>query len=197
MTDKAAGVYGICLRGKAGWGENMAFLTATVQLVRRALVRREVAAAVQHAGMEGDARLLRRADEGRRASRRLVERLQREPGAVQRRQVRHVDRRHGRRRLRDRSEAVEGLPTRSASRSRPTTGSASTATGCGRGRWRCPPARARPTPRRSSSPGRPASTTPTSSPRRRAGRSVPPGTRTSLYKNPDYLKAAPFARDDA
>jgi sorbitol/mannitol transport system substrate-binding protein len=25
---KAAGVYGICLRGKAGWGENMAFLTA-------------------------------------------------------------------------------------------------------------------------------------------------------------------------
>ncbi len=29
MTDKDAGVYGICLRGKAGWGENMAFLTAT------------------------------------------------------------------------------------------------------------------------------------------------------------------------
>ena len=29
MTDKANEVYGICLRGKAGWGENMAFLTAT------------------------------------------------------------------------------------------------------------------------------------------------------------------------
>jgi len=28
MTDKANGVYGICLRGKPGWGENMAFLTA-------------------------------------------------------------------------------------------------------------------------------------------------------------------------
>jgi len=28
MTDKANEVYGICLRGKAGWGENMAFLTA-------------------------------------------------------------------------------------------------------------------------------------------------------------------------
>ena len=26
MTDKAEGVYGICLRGKPGWGENMAFL---------------------------------------------------------------------------------------------------------------------------------------------------------------------------
>ncbi|MDO6966253.1 ABC transporter substrate-binding protein [Rhizobium alvei] len=28
MTDRANGVNGICLRGKAGWGENMAFLTA-------------------------------------------------------------------------------------------------------------------------------------------------------------------------
>jgi len=28
LTDKSAEVYGICLRGKAGWGENMAFLTA-------------------------------------------------------------------------------------------------------------------------------------------------------------------------
>jgi sorbitol/mannitol transport system substrate-binding protein len=29
MTDKDGEIYGICLRGKAGWGENMAFLTAT------------------------------------------------------------------------------------------------------------------------------------------------------------------------
>jgi sorbitol/mannitol transport system substrate-binding protein len=29
IGDKANGVYGICLRGKPGWGENMAFLTAT------------------------------------------------------------------------------------------------------------------------------------------------------------------------
>ena len=29
ITDKSNEVYGICLRGKAGWGENMAFLTAT------------------------------------------------------------------------------------------------------------------------------------------------------------------------
>ena len=27
MNDSANGIYGICLRGKAGWGENMAFLT--------------------------------------------------------------------------------------------------------------------------------------------------------------------------
>lgn len=30
MTDKAAGVYGICLRGKPGWGENMAFLSTLI-----------------------------------------------------------------------------------------------------------------------------------------------------------------------
>ena len=29
MTDKAGEVYGVCLRGKAGWGENVAFITAT------------------------------------------------------------------------------------------------------------------------------------------------------------------------
>lgn len=28
LTDRNAGTYGICLRGKAGWGENMAFLSA-------------------------------------------------------------------------------------------------------------------------------------------------------------------------
>ena len=28
MTDKAAGISGVCLRGKAGWGENAAFITA-------------------------------------------------------------------------------------------------------------------------------------------------------------------------
>ena len=28
MTDKSTETYGVCLRGKAGWGENMAFLTA-------------------------------------------------------------------------------------------------------------------------------------------------------------------------
>ena len=30
LTDRANGVYGICLRGKAGWGENMAYVTTLV-----------------------------------------------------------------------------------------------------------------------------------------------------------------------
>ncbi len=57
MTDKAAGVYGICLRGKAGLGREHGVPDRDRQFLRRALVRREVAAAVQHAGVEGDARL--------------------------------------------------------------------------------------------------------------------------------------------
>ena len=41
-TDRADDINGICLRGKAGWGENMAFLTALDQHVRRQVVRREL-----------------------------------------------------------------------------------------------------------------------------------------------------------
>ena len=52
MTDKAAGVYGICLRGKAGWGENMAFLTATANSFGARWFDEKWNAAVQYAGME-------------------------------------------------------------------------------------------------------------------------------------------------
>ena len=88
ITDKATEIYGICLRGKAGWGENMAFLTATANSFGARWFDEKWTAAIRSAGVEEHARLLREADEGRRPSRRLVERLQREPGAVQFRQVR-------------------------------------------------------------------------------------------------------------
>ena len=57
MTDKAAGVYGICLRGKPGLGREHGVPDRDGQFVRRALVRREVEPAVQLAGVESDARL--------------------------------------------------------------------------------------------------------------------------------------------
>jgi len=41
MTDKDAGVFGICLRGKPGWGDNMAFLT-TGQQFRCTVVQRRL-----------------------------------------------------------------------------------------------------------------------------------------------------------
>ena len=156
MTDKAAGVYGICLRGKPGWGENMAFLTATANSFGARWFDEKWQPQFNSPEWKATLDYLRAADEGRRPARRFVERLQREPRAVQRRQVRHVDRRHRRWRLRDQCQRSRRSRTRSASRSRPTTASASAATGCGRGRWPCRPARARPTRRRSSSPGRPS-----------------------------------------
>ncbi len=39
MTDTDADIYGICLRGKAGWGENMAFLTSMANTYGATLVR--------------------------------------------------------------------------------------------------------------------------------------------------------------
>ena len=104
MTDKAAGVYGICLRGKPGWGENMAFLTAMSNSFGARWFDEKWKPQFNYARVEEDDRLLRRAHEGRRPARRLVERFQREPRPVQRRQMRHVDRRHGRGCIRDRSE---------------------------------------------------------------------------------------------
>ena len=140
-----------------------------VELVRRALVRRELEAAVRPARMEEHAAVLCRPDEGRRPGRRFVQRLQRESGAVPAGQVRHVDRRHRGGILRVQPEGFAPSPTRSATRWRPTPVSASAATGCGPGRWRSRPARRRPTRPRSSCRGRPASPISTSSRRRKAG----------------------------
>jgi sorbitol/mannitol transport system substrate-binding protein len=102
MTDKANGVYGVCLRGKPGWGENTAFITTTSNSFGARWFNEKWEP--QFNTPEWKATLdyyvpLMKAD---------VERLQREPRSVQRRKVRHVDRRHRRGRIRDRSKAVQG-----------------------------------------------------------------------------------------
>jgi sorbitol/mannitol transport system substrate-binding protein len=61
---------------QAGLGREHGVPDGHVQFLRRALVRRKMAAAVQHAGVEEDDGLLCRADEGRRSPRRFLERLQ-------------------------------------------------------------------------------------------------------------------------
>ena len=164
------------------------------QFLRRALVRREVGAAVQHAGMEDDAHDLRQSDEGCRPSRRELERLQREPCAVQRRQVRRCGSTRRSRRPSSPIRRNPRSPTRSASRSRPTPGSARTPTGCGPGASRSPPA-----PKKTEAAEKfiawATSKDYTKLVASKDGwANVPPGTRTSLYQNPDYLKVAPFAK---
>ena len=107
VTDRSADINGICLRGKAGWGENMAFVTALANSYGARWFDEELEPAVRLARVEGGAAVLRRPDEGRRPRRRLVERLQREPDAVPAGQVRHVDRRHRRRVVRHRPDELD------------------------------------------------------------------------------------------
>ncbi|MGY3466285.1 hypothetical protein ACVW0I_003156 [Bradyrhizobium sp. LM6.11] len=108
LTDKSGGVYGHLPARQGRLGREHGVPLRHGQFLRRALVRREVAAAVQHPGMEGDAVDLCRPDEAGRPSRCELERLQREPRAVQCRQVRDVDRRHGRGVLRHQPEGLQG-----------------------------------------------------------------------------------------
>jgi sorbitol/mannitol transport system substrate-binding protein len=48
MTDRDNDINGICLRGKAGWGEGGAFITAMSNSFRRALVRHGLERPVRH-----------------------------------------------------------------------------------------------------------------------------------------------------
>ena len=75
LTDKSAGVYGISLRGKAGWGEH-GLPDLDGKFIRCTLVRRAVASAVRQTGVEEDAVDLCRPDEAGRSSRRQFERFQ-------------------------------------------------------------------------------------------------------------------------
>ena len=147
MTDKAAGVYGICLRGKPGWGENMAFLTATANSFGARWFDEKWQP--QFNSPEWKKTLdfyvsLMKADGPPGAS----------SNGFNENLALFSDGKCGMwidatvaGRLRDRSASSRRSPTRSASRSRPTTASASAATGCGRGRSRFPPDRTRSTRR--------------------------------------------------
>ena len=169
LTDKSGGVYGICLRGKAGWGENMAFLTAMSnsfgarwfdekwqpqfdkpewKKTLSTYVDLMKAAGPPGASSNGFNENLALFNSGKCAM--WID------ATVAASFVTNP-------------EGLPRSPTRSASRSRRMRGSARTPTGCGRGISRFPPVRRRPPPPRSSSPGRPARTTPSSSPRRRDG----------------------------
>ncbi len=196
MTDRANGINGICLRGKAGWGENMAFLTAMSNSFGARWFDENWKPQFDQPEWKNTLQFYVDLMKDARPAGRLVQRLQREPGAVPAGQVRHVDRRHGRR-APSSPARTRRSPTRSASPSHPTTASASAATGSGPGPRHPGRARRRPRPPRSSSPGRPARTILDLVARKEGWANVPPGTRTSLYDNPEYQAAAPFAEDDA
>ena len=191
MTDKAAGVYGICLRGKPGWGENMAFLTATANSFGARWFDEKWKP--QFNSPEWKATLdyyvpLMKADGPPGAS----------SNGFNENLALFNDGKCGM--WIDATVAASFVTDKDSKVADKVGFALAPDNGLGkRGNWlwawslAVPAGQPRPRRRRSSSPGRPASTTPISSPRRRAGPTFLPGTRTSLYKNADYAKAAPFA----
>ena len=94
MTDKSAGVYGVCLRGKPGWGENMAYVTTLVTAYGGQWFDSKWKPAIDYEAVARRDRLLRQHPQGRRTAGRDLERVQREPGAVLVGSLRVLDRRH-------------------------------------------------------------------------------------------------------
>ena len=76
MTDRANDINGICLRGKAGWGENMAFLTAMSNSFGARWFDESWQPQFDQPRVEEHARFLSRSDGGCRPRRRLLQRLQ-------------------------------------------------------------------------------------------------------------------------
>ena len=194
MTDRANDINGICLRGKAGWGENMAFLTAMSNSFGARWFDENWQPQFDQPEWKNDARLLRQADERCRPGRRLVQRLQREPGAVPAGQVRHVDRRHRGGLLRVRTRRTRTVADKVGYALAPDTGLGK------RGNWLWAWSLAVPAGSQKADAAQKFISWATSKAyldlvaSKEGWANVPPGTRTSLYDNPEYQAAAPFAK---
>ena len=110
-------VAGICLRGLAGWGDNMAALDTVVNTFGGQWFNTEVAAAAHLAGVRERDQLLRQPHPQVRRVRRLQRQLQPAADAVRAGQVRDVVRRDGRGDL-HRHHLPVRLPPRPGTRSR-------------------------------------------------------------------------------
>jgi hypothetical protein len=168
-TTRRPGVYGICLRGKPGWGDNMAFLSTMVNSYGGQWFdmawKPQLESKPWHDAVTVYVDLLKKL----RPARSSAEQLQRDPRALQRRQVRDVDRRDDRRPRSSPNRSRARSPTRSPSRRVRTARRRRARTGCGPGRSRFPPARKNTDAAQKFITGRRRRTTSTWSPRRRAG----------------------------
>jgi hypothetical protein len=169
MTDPDNDINGICLRGKAGWGEGGAFITVTANSFGARWFDEDWNAQFDQPewaeALNFFVNLMN--DYGPAGLRH--QRLQREPVAVPAGQVRHVDRRHRGGVLRDQPRRLDRGRQRRLRAGAEHRRRASGRTGSGPGRWRSPPARSRKTRPSSSSSGRPRRTTSSWWPRTKAG----------------------------
>ena len=192
LTDKAKGQYGICLRGKAGWGENMAFVSTVVNTFGGRWFDENWHAQLDtpewHKAVSFYADLLKNDGPPGASSNGFNENLT----LMSVGQVRDVDRRDGRGRHALQQGAVasrrQDRLRRRADR-RHAEGLALAVVVVARDPEDVEVGR---TPRRSSSRGRRASNTSRWPAKDEGWASVPPGTRKSTYARPEYKQAAPF-----
>jgi sorbitol/mannitol transport system substrate-binding protein len=193
MTDRAGGINGMCLRGKAGWGENMAFLTAMSNSFGARWFDENWKPQFDQPEWKSTLQfyvdLMKAAGPEGASSNGFNENLalfqQGKCGMWI-----------------DATVAASFVSDPKNSTVADKVGYAlAPDNGLGkRGNWlwawslAIRQARRRRMLPRSSSPGRPASTTLELVASKEGWANVPPGTRTSLYANPDYQKAAPFAK---
>lgn len=106
INDPAKGVYGLCLRGKPGWGDNMAFLSTMVNTYGGQWFdmawKPQIDTKPWHDAINQYVDLMKKY-----GPRRFGQQLQRKPGLDERRQVRRVDRCHHCSFVRERSQAVQ------------------------------------------------------------------------------------------
>jgi sorbitol/mannitol transport system substrate-binding protein len=100
-------VYGICLRAKPGWGENIALITAMANSYGARWFDMDWSP-VRQRGLGKRRQRLRQSADGVRASRCVLERLRGDAGTLPKRRVRDLDRRDGRRVVDYRSRSVHG-----------------------------------------------------------------------------------------
>ena len=93
LTDRAKQQYGICLRGKPGWGENMAFFDTLVNTFGGRWFDMKWKPQLDTKPWHDALTFYVNLHAQGRPARCQQQRLQREPGAVRDRALRHVDRR--------------------------------------------------------------------------------------------------------
>ena len=108
LTDRAHQQYGVCLRGKPGWGENMAFIDTLVNTFGGRWFNDKWQPQLDTKPWHDAVTFYVEPAAQRRSAGRQLQRLQREPGALYHRPLRDVDRCDGRSGLRLRSQEEPG-----------------------------------------------------------------------------------------
>jgi sorbitol/mannitol transport system substrate-binding protein len=191
MHDPEGGTYGICLRGRPGWGENMALIGSMANSLGARWFdeewRPQFDTPEWQATLDLYLDLMALGPPGAESKR-----LQRDPCPVRGRALRALDRRHRGRLLRHRP-AESDVADRVGFALAPDAGLGR------RANWLWAWALAVPASSDTAEEARRFVAWATSRDytalvaEREGWASVPPGTRRSLYENPDYLAAAPFA----